>query len=108
MADLMKNYFASVIGKSEAWNFVRSLRKSLGRLTFNRPTIVAFFARCDGCLNRCSLEDKHARHGFGERDQPNLLGLLQFACGLFDGSARVNSAPMRTWSLGAPGVHRPR
>ena len=41
----MKNHFASVIGKSEVWNFVRSLRKSLGKLTFNRPPIVALFAR---------------------------------------------------------------
>jgi len=46
MADL-KN-FASVIGKSEVWNFVRSLRKSLGKLRFNRPTTVAFFARRNG------------------------------------------------------------
>ena len=26
------NHFASVIGKSEVWNFVKSLRRSLGRL----------------------------------------------------------------------------
>lgn len=51
----MKNHFASVIGKSEVWNSVRSLRKSLGNLTFNRPTIVDFFARCNGCLNPLSL-----------------------------------------------------
>lgn len=43
MADLTKNRFASVVGKSEVSVFVQSLRKSLGRLTFNRPTIVAFF-----------------------------------------------------------------
>jgi len=30
MSDLSKNHFASVIGKSEVWDFVRSLRKSLG------------------------------------------------------------------------------
>jgi hypothetical protein len=55
MADLMKNHFAIVIGKSDVWNFVRSLRKSLGNLTFSRLTIVAFFARCNDCLDRCGF-----------------------------------------------------
>jgi len=32
-----ENHFASVIGKSEVSIFVQSLRKSLGKLTFNRP-----------------------------------------------------------------------
>ena len=41
MGDFGKTIFASAIGKSEVWNFVRSLRKSLGEPTFNRPTIVA-------------------------------------------------------------------
>jgi hypothetical protein len=31
MSELSKNHFASVIGESEVWDFVRSLRKSLGR-----------------------------------------------------------------------------
>jgi hypothetical protein len=30
LADLMKNYFANVIGKSEVSDFVQSVRKSLG------------------------------------------------------------------------------
>jgi len=31
-SNLSINHFASVIGKSEVWNFVKSLRESLGRL----------------------------------------------------------------------------
>ena len=36
MSNFSKRHFASVIGKSEAWDFVRSLRKSLGNLKGTR------------------------------------------------------------------------
>src|ERR1700686_1464969 len=56
MTDLMKNHFASVIGKSEVWNFVRSLRKSGSAQEFVETRLLGGFLKND----KFCFCDRHA------------------------------------------------
>ena len=65
MSDLSKNHFASVIGKSEVWGFVRSPRKSLGKNT--------------GCFDQ-SVAEGPARHRLFSLTPGELTGNASGQC----------------------------
>lgn len=65
MADLSKNYFSSVIGKSEVSDFVQSLRKSLGKkllvgglapIGSFRQLFILRAGHSNGQRNPCSIQ----------------------------------------------------